>query len=75
MIRSSILTLTILLSIQSSAMAEGQVDCASICATGEVMSSYADGTDVACLCVEAAVMDPTVPDPNVPTGVDPDNIY
>jgi len=75
MFRVLVVTLGFVLSFNSMAMAEGQVDCTSSCPSGEVMTSYADGTDVACLCVESATMIPTVPDPNVPTGADPDNIY
>ena len=54
---------------------ESQVDCNTTCPSGKVMSSFADGNDVTCLCVDSAAMDPTVADPEVPTGEDPNNTY
>jgi len=61
--------------LQGVAFADSEVDCSSSCDDGKVMTSYADGNDVTCLCVESAQMDPTVSDPEVPTGIDPDNTY
>lgn len=59
----------------SSAFADSSVACDSACPEGKSMTSFADGNTVTCMCVDAAEMDPTVADPNVPAGEDPDNTH
>ena len=76
MITRFALALVTTLSLTSIASAtESQVACDTTCPDGKVMSSFADGSDVTCLCVDSAAMDPTVADPEVPTGEDPNNTY
>ena len=57
------------------AHAEDQVACDASCDAGKVMTSYADGNQVTCVCVDEAQMDPTVADPDVPTDIDPNNTH
>lgn len=76
MIRSLSIALFLCFTTFNSALADdSQADCNSTCPSGKVMSSFADGDDVTCLCVEAATMDPTVADPEVPTGEDSNNTH
>lgn len=48
--------------------AEDQIECSSVCESGERMVSYADGNNVTCSCVPDATMDETVADPSVHEG-------
>lgn len=43
------------------------------CQAGQDLVTFADGTDVAEVCVDHADMEPTVVNPDVPVGVDPSN--
>lgn len=43
-----------------------EVDCASQCPSGKKMTSFSDGNNASCSCIdEAAGMDPTVANPEV----------
>lgn len=75
MLKKLILASVLVMVFESPLLAESEVACDSACPSGEVMTSYADGNNVTCICVEQAAMEPTVPDPSVPTGYDPDNTH
>jgi hypothetical protein len=74
MLKQSFLLLACVL-LASNAFAEGPIACDATCPSGERMTSFADGSDVVCVCSQDAAMDPTVADPNVPTGEDPNNTH
>lgn len=46
--------------------AADEVDCGSQCPSGKKMTSYSDGNNASCSCIdESAGMDPTVANPDV----------
>ncbi|MCO6431661.1 MAG: hypothetical protein J5J00_12435 [Deltaproteobacteria bacterium] len=75
MTKKAILLFSLCILFPSATWADSEVACDSSCPAGKVMTSYADGNSVTCMCVDDAQMEPTVPDPNVPTGDDPDNTH
>ena len=75
MLKKAILLSQFIFLCNSVSYADSEVACDTTCPSGQVMSSFADGNDVTCVCVPQGQMDPTVEDPNVPSGEDPDNTH
>ena len=55
----------------TSCFAADSVDCSASCPDGKKLVSYSDGNTITCSCVDAAVMDETVPQ-DIPEAANPD---